>query len=591
MEFLRPSGIWALTALIPVILLWILKKRAKRETVPSLLLWKRMESETPQSKPFQKLRSRLLLWLQILMVLAFTFALMRPATTGGAQGDAVFIFDLSASMQAVDSEGVSRMERAKKQALQTLDGLRDADAVTVLTAGASFEQPLSRSSDHAQARRVIEALQAENGAGDMDGALALARALRRDIESLRVYAFTDDATLSLSDAALCAVGEPGENRALLDATIQPESATAFARLKNYGAACETTLECYADGALCDVRTVALDANEETGVRFSLPETAETVEIRIADEDALAADNVRCAAQQTQTKRTALLVTDGNIFLERALGLDDSLTIDLAALGDAQTAAEYDLYVYDGALPETLPETGAILALNPGRDVLGVSVGTAAGVSSALRAAAGDTAREICRNLLLEDIAIRTATPLSGGTPVLQAGGECLLAVDEDGAHRAAVVGFDVHDSNLPLKADFPVLIQNLLAYLLPDPAAEIENAACGESVTIAYDVRSTDVSVRTPSGKMAALAGGRLSQTQEIGLYTLRERFADGTSRETHFALHIPAQESNTLSVADSSAGTQSEETGRGYREWTLWALLALFALAIAEWEVSRRGA
>ena len=591
MEFLRPSGIWALTALIPVILLWILKKRAKRETVPSLLLWKRMESETPQSKPFQKLRSRLLLWLQILMVLAFTFALMRPATTGGAQGDAVFIFDLSASMQAVDSEGVSRMERAKKQALQTLDGLRDADAVTVLTAGASFEQPLSRSSDHAQARRVIEALQAENGAGDMDGALALARALRRDIESLRVYVFTDDATLSLSDAALCAVGEPGENRALLDATIQPESATAFARLKNYGAACETTLECYADGALCDVRTVALDANEETGVRFSLPETAETVEIRIADEDALAADNVRYAAQQTQTKRTALLVTDGNIFLERALGLDDSLTIDLAALGDAQTAAEYDLYVYDGALPETLPETGAILALNPGRDVLGVSVGTAAGVSSALRAAAGDTAREICRNLLLEDIAIRTATPLSGGTPVLQAGGECLLAVDEDGAHRAAVVGFDVHDSNLPLKADFPVLIQNLLAYLLPDPAAEIENAACGESVTIAYDVRSTDVSVRTPSGKMAALAGGRLSQTQEIGLYTLRERFADGTSRETHFALHIPAQESNTLSVADSSAGTQSEETGRGYREWTLWALLALFALAIAEWEVSRRGA
>ena len=588
MEFLRPSGIWALTALIPVILLWILKKRAKRETVPSLLLWKRMESETPQSKPFQKLRSRLLLWLQILMVLAFTFALMRPATTGGAQGDAVFIFDLSASMQAVDSEGVSRMERAKKQALQTLDGLRDADAVTVLTAGASFEQPLSRSSDHAQARRVIEALQAENGAGDMDGALALARALRRDIESLRVYAFTDDATLSLSDAALCAVGEPGENRALLDATIQPESATAFARLKNYGAACETTLECYADGALCDVRTVALDANEETGVRFSLPETAETVEIRIADKDALAADN---AAQQTQTKRTALLVTDGNIFLERALGLDDSLTIDLAALGDAQTAAEYDLYVYDGALPETLPETGAILALNPGRDVLGVSVGTAAGVSSALRAAAGDTAREICRNLLLEDIAIRTATPLSGGTPVLQAGGECLLAVDEDGAHRAAVVGFDVHDSNLPLKADFPVLIQNLLAYLLPDPAAEIENAACGESVTIAYDVRSTDVSVRTPSGKMAALAGGRLSQTQEIGLYTLRERFADGTSRETRFALHIPAQESNTLSVADSSAGTQSEETGRGYREWTLWALLALFALAIAEWEVSRRGA
>lgn len=167
----------------------------------------------------------------------------------------------------------------------------------------------------------------------------------------------------------------------------------------------------------------------------------------------------------------------------------------------------------------------------------------------------------------------------------------MLAVDEDGAHRAAVIGFDVHDSNLPLKADFPVLIQNLLAYLLPDPAAEIANAACGESVSIAYDVRSTEVSVRTPSGKTAALTGGRLSDTQEIGLYTLRERFADGTNRETRFALHIPAAESNTLTVAESSEGTRAEGTGSGYREWTLWALLALFALAIAEWEVSRRGA
>ena len=266
---------------------------------------------------------------------------------------------------------------------------------------------------------MIEALQAENGAGDMDGALALARALRRDIDSLSVYVFTDDAALSLPDAALCAVGEPGENRALLDATMQPESATAFARLKNYGMACETTLECYADGALCDVRTVSVGENEETGVRFSVPETAETVEIRIADEDALAADNVRYAARQTQAKRTALLVTGGNIFLERALGLDGSLTIDLAALDDAQTAAEYDLYVYERRAAGDAAGDRRDSRLTHGREVLGISTGNAADVSSALRAAAGDTAREICRNLLLEDIAIRKAVPLSGGTPVLR----------------------------------------------------------------------------------------------------------------------------------------------------------------------------
>ena len=568
MEFLRPSGAWALLALIPVILLWILKKRAKREDVPSLLLWKRMESEAPQSKPFQKLRSRLLLWLQILMVALLTFALMRPATTGGTQGDAVLIFDLSASMQAVDSQGVSRLERAKKKALQTLDGLRDADAVTILAAGAAFEQPVSRTNDH-----------------------ALARAMRRDIEGLRVYVFTDDASLSLSDGAIAAVGEPGENRALLDATMQPESGSAFARVKNYGAACDATLECYSDGALCDVRTVSLAAGEETGVRFSLPENAETVTVRLADDDALAADNVRYAVREVAAQRRALLVTSGNIFLERALGLDARMTVDLAAPGDAQTAAAYDLYVYDGVLPETLPESGAILAVNPTGEVLGVSAGEAGQVSSALRAASGAEAREICKNLLLTDVAIRAAKPLTGGTSVLEAGGASLLSVCEDASHRAAVLGFDVHDSNLPLKADFPVLIQNLLAWLLPEPTAEIEGAACGGSVAVTADVRSVNAAVVTPGGRTVPLAGGVFDDTQEIGVYTLRETFASGESRETRFALHVPAAESDTLNVAQASENAQKGAAGRGYREWTLWALLALFALALVEWEVGRRGA
>ena len=591
MEFLRPSGAWALLALIPVILLWILKKRAKREDVPSLLLWKRMESEAPQSKPFQKLRSRLLLWLQILMVALLTFALMRPATTGGTQGDAVLIFDLSASMQAVDSQGVSRLERAKKKALQTLDGLRDADAVTILAAGAAFEQPVSRTNDHALARRAIENLQPENGGSDMEGALALARAMRRDIEGLRVYVFTDDASLSLSDGAIAAVGEPGENRALLDATMQPESGSAFARVKNYGEACDATLECYSDGALCDVRIVSLAAGEETGVRFSLPENAETVTVRLADDDALAADNVRYAVREVAAQRRALLVTSGNIFLERALGLDARMTVDLAAPGDAQTAAAYDLYVYDGVLPETLPESGAILAVNPTGEVLGVSAGEAGQVSSALRAASGAEAREICKNLLLTDVAIRAAKPLTGGTSVLEAGGASLLSVCEDASHRAAVLGFDVHDSNLPLKADFPVLIQNLLAWLLPEPTAEIEGAACGGSVAVTADVRSVNAAVVTPGGRTVPLAGGVFDDTQEIGVYTLRETFASGESRETRFALHVPAAESDTLNVAQASENAQKGAAGRGYREWTLWALLALFALALVEWEVGRRGA
>lgn len=590
MQWLHPGGAWALLALIPVILLWMLKKKAKRQTVPSLLLWKRMESEAPQHKPFQRLRSRLLLWLQIALVLVLTAALMRPVTHGGSAGESVFVFDLSLSMQTQNADGSTRLDEAREQALQLLNSMAEGDRVTVLTAGSAFRQELSRSSDHLQVRRTIEGLSAQNGGSDMDGALALARAMGRDLDALHIFVFTDDPAVSAADITLCAVGESSENRALLDVSMQPESGTAFAGVQNFGAACDLTLECYADGSLCDVRAISMAADEQASVRFAIPENAQTVQITIADSDALAADQTRWAIRTQSSQRTALLVTEGNVFLQQALALNPNLTITMASPEDAETAMAYDLYLYDGVLPETLPEAGAVFVLNPSGSVGNILPGESRQIRGSLRAASGETAEAICENLLLSDIAIRSAYPLSGGTPVVTADGETLLAVDETANGRVAVLAFDVHDSNLPLKADFPVLMQNLLTWLLPETSADLQNAACGEAVTITPDVRAESALVITPSGKTVHLNGGQLLDTNEMGIYTLREHYADGKERETRFTLHPPAAESDTLHVAQSTEQSQKQSTTGGYREWTLPLLLAAFALALLEWEVSRRG-
>lgn len=590
MQWLHPGGAWALLALIPVILLWMLKKKAKRQTVPSLLLWKRMESEAPQHKPFQRLRSRLLLWLQMALVLVLTAALMRPVTHGGSAGESVFVFDLSLSMQTQNADGSTRLDKAMEQAMNLLNGMAEGDRITVLTAGSAFRQELSRSSDHLQVRRTIESLSAQNGGSDMDGALALARAMGRDLEALRIFVFTDDPAVFGEDIILCAVGESIPNRALLDASMQPESGTAFAVVKNFGAACELTLECYADGSLCDVRTISMAVDEQASVRFAIPENAQEVQISIADSDALAADHTRWAIRPQSSQRTALLVTEGNVFLQQALALNQNLTLTTASPEDAETAMDYDLYLYDGVLPETLPEAGAVFVLNPSGPVGNILPGESRQISGSLRAASGETAETLCENLLLSDIAIRSARPLSGGTPVVTADGETLLAVEETANGRLAVMAFDVHDSNLPLKADFPVLMQNLLAWLLPEASADLQNAACGEAMTITPDVRAESALVITPSGETVSLNGGQFLDTNEIGVYTLQERYADGEDRETRFTLHPPAAESDTLHVAQSTEQSQKQSTAGGYREWTLPLLLAAFMLALLEWEVSRRG-
>ena len=55
------------------------------------------------------------------------------------------------------------------------------------------------------------------------------------------------------------------------------------------------------------------------------------------------------------------------------------------------------------------------------------------------------------------------------------------------ADGMAVLGFDLHNSNLPLKYDFPVLIQNILDWMLPaetsdGPATEMPMPAAESDV-------------------------------------------------------------------------------------------------------------
>ncbi len=591
MEWLNPAGAWALLGAIPVIVLYVLKHRAVRVDVPSLLLWRKTQQRAQQTSPFQRLRNQLHLWLQLLMVLLLALALMRPVTAGGQQSESVFIFDLSASMQTMGNDGLTRLENAKKQALSLLDGMRDDDAVTILAAGEPFSQPLSRSTDHTLARSAVQALEAGNGGADLEGALSLARAMQRDLPQLTIYVFSDAWAEHAPDVTLIAAGEAVANRAVLDASVQPENGMVFARVRSYGAAGDVQLECYADGALCDVRTIELDADGSQSVRFEAPIGTQQALVRFAKPDALVVDDARYAVAEAQRSYTALLVTSGNVFLEQALKLMPELDVVLAALEDVGAATGCDLYVYDGVLPDVLPETGAIWAIDPPQSVLNIAPRKTTDAVTQLRTATGEQAAEICRYLTMEGVAIREYKALDGGTPVIVSGTNVLLTVTQAQGRRAAVLGFDLHDSNLPLKADFPVLVQNLLQYLLPPAVADVSQAVCGQPVSFTLDARCVEAYVQTPDGRQVALEGDTLPDTSQIGLYRLVELFADEQERETAFSLHIPQEESDTQTVAHGYAGEQNGHATASQREWTGWVILLLLMVAVLEWEVSRRGA
>ena len=583
MRFLFPAGAWGFLSLAAIAALYLLRRRSQSVTVPSLLLWQRAAAEQQAMRPFQKLKKNILFFVQLALAALLTLCLMRPAVSGGVRGETVLIFDLSASMQA-EENGESRLDAAKRRADAMLDGMDAGDRVTVLAAGAQAETVLSRSGDLARVRRAIDGLQAGNAGADLAAAVSLAQAMARDIPGLNIVAFSD--TYENGDIQVVRTGSAAANRALLSLSVGADG-LVFARVANYGPAARLTLECEADGELCDVRAVDLTAEETQAVRMQAPPEARTVRVRIAERDALAADNERWHVARGQTAYRAVLCGD-NVFLEKAVALRADIALLRADAAEAAALEDIDLYIFDGALPETLPAQGALLCVGPDQTVLEITPGEASQASGALRAGVGELARTLTQNLLLTEISLRRFTPLTGGETVLRWGDGALLAVTEQDSRRAAVLGFDLHDSNLPMQGDFPVLIQNLLSWLLPDARQALADGVCGQGVTLPPDSRAERVTVTLPSGRREDVSGV-WTDTDAQGVYTVTYSYADRPERTVRFALHMDSAESDTRQVGRAAeAGVLGKTVGAG-RELTPWVLLAFLALLLAEWEVSRR--
>ena len=117
---------FALAGLLPVIvLMYLLKLKRRPQQVPSTLLWRKSVQDMIANAPFQKLRNNLLLWLQLLILVLLILALARPVLRlSGARGETIILLlDLSASMQTVEADGETRLEKAKRLAVQAVENM------------------------------------------------------------------------------------------------------------------------------------------------------------------------------------------------------------------------------------------------------------------------------------------------------------------------------------------------------------------------------------------------------------------------------------------------------------------------------------
>ena len=124
LTFANLAGFWALLGIPLVLAIHFLQRQSQVVTISTLFLLDQMRRESVSGRRFERLRSSIPLWLQLLMVLLLTWLLVQPRwiRPDSVQRIAV-VLDSSASMSAFKQnleEGLNReLQKVGQSAFRT----------------------------------------------------------------------------------------------------------------------------------------------------------------------------------------------------------------------------------------------------------------------------------------------------------------------------------------------------------------------------------------------------------------------------------------------------------------------------------------
>lgn len=610
MGFLAPAALALAALAIPIVLLYLLKRRREEVTVSSTLLWQRFLRDVEANAPWQRLRAHLLLLLQLLALLALVLAAARPFVEAPAVSGRhlILLVDTSISMGARDEEGQSRLDAARRHALALFDALPEGGRATVVRAGGGADLLVAQAQSREAVEEALASLSPTAADSDITTAVHLATALAARDPDAQIVLISDGAIRAdvSAQAALASVpfsfvpvGASAENVAVSGVTVRPQGLgfSLFVQVTNYGReSASRRLLVEVDGQPFTAVDLDVEPNGHVERIFDLPAEARLVHLRLTPTDVLAADDEAWAVTTAPETRTVRLVSAGNRFLQVALALLPNTVLVIADPTAPPPPDPPDLTVLDaGWSGDTLPE-GNLLLIAPTQSVEGIQVTGVISLPVPAPAAANDP---LLRFVDLSDVAVLEAVETSlpdWARPVIvdANSGDPLLWVGERDGQRVALLAFDLHKSDLPLRAAFPILVANLVDELTGPPASAGQMARVGEPVRLLPPGPAERATLTAPDGSRFELVaeGGLFSFVPtQAGLYEIHW---EGVEIPSLVAVNLlnPAESRIAPNTSVPLAGREGTAEARyvvGRRELWRWAAAVALVVLVLEWLVAYR--
>jgi hypothetical protein len=489
--FGNPQGLWLLGLLVPLLLLYVLKVRRQRVTVASTWLWQAAARDMLARSPWQRLRGRVSLLLELLALALLVVALARPTLSGGRVDSEhiALVLDVSASMQAETQSagpGETRFVAAQATARRVLNALPAGADVLLIEAGSEPRVVGPADRDLSRVRSRLSALTALGVEGHLDRAIALAsEQLAQRAGNRRIVAISDDGGLAAPlpqtrvPLSVVKVGDPVDNVAItrLDVGRSQDTATrrdrveVFAEVRSFSRVARDTfitLKQRSSPTVLASRKLRLEPGQKApvvlGFEAAPSDSGTGLVVELSPHDALPVDDSAFGRVPPSRKLTTIAApAHASPWFERALLADPDLELLGLPLADLATTAIPDdaLLIVTGACPPQLPG-GDFVILNPPPGACRGAV-----VGSPLEApvvTSWERTDPRLRFITLDGVSIAKGRAIDPASPqsLLVRGREGALVVDvSDGGRTGTLLGFDVGESNWPLRASFVLFVRNL----------------------------------------------------------------------------------------------------------------------------------
>ena len=592
------TNLWPLFLLLtipPVIMLYILKRKYKEEVISSSLLWKEVYKNTRANTPWEKFKKNIMLLLQIIIILSVILALMSPFISMGGKSykNIIMVIDNTASMNTIYDGSNSRLEQGKALAKEYLNSTKEGTNTYIISYDGTSNLLLNGDFNKSNAASIIDKISTSYGSGDISDVVSFVKAIGDGVgEEYEALIFTDkQAAISDINGRIVYLGNSGLNGSVDNVSHKfvDDKVKVIANVTNNGDSLyEGDFSLYNGEELAAVEGVTLQVGESKTLSFELDSlNSDYLKGELSRKDILMEDNTYYHVVNENKVKKILLVTDENVFLEKAFGSIENTEVyktnDVSNITDND---EYDLYVFDNKMPEVMPRKGSILFINPNSNeffnvLQGGEIGQATAVKGSVSSYLENTQFTLSEYNIIE-------TPYYG-TNILTIDDNSIGFKGEINDRKIAALSFDLHATDFALKKEFPILIYELGEELISTGMVYSNNFKAGEKIVVKSSDFESEINVTYPNGDIKDLKSGEEVKGElALGIYKINQN-----DNNESFSVNFP-----TSSESDTSVETIGENDNivhgksnlkSGFNLTPIFILLAMLVVAF-EWILYKKG-